>query len=102
MSRRRQAVLVSFAVAPVVAVGIFVGLVFATKSFLAPVIVALVAAGAVAALGSRLAGYGVEERETGKLVGWPICALLTSFLAIVVSIVIAIIVIVETCDNCFD
>ena len=102
MSRRRRAGFVSLVVAPLIAAALFVGLVFATKRFFVAVPVALVVAGAVAAVGSRRAGYGAEEPETGKLVGWTIGALLASFLAIVASIVVAILVIVETCDNCFD
>jgi Ca2+/H+ antiporter len=102
MSRRRRAGLVSFLVAPLLAVVIFVGLAFLTNHFGWSVVVALLVAGAVAAVGSRAAGYGAEEPEAGKVVGWTIGALLTSFLAIVVAVVITIIVIVETCDNCFE
>jgi Ca2+/H+ antiporter len=102
MSRRWRAGLLSLVLAPLLAVAIFVGLAFVTTHFGWSVFLALVVAGAVAAIGARAAGYGAEEPETGKLVGWTIGALLTSFLAIVVAVVIAIIVIAETCDGCFD
>jgi hypothetical protein len=99
MSRRRRAALVSFGLAPAVAVGVFVGLAFATSRLAPGLWAALLLGAAVAAIGARLAGY---RDETGKVVGWTCGAVLASFLAIVLAWVIALIVIVETCKGCFD
>jgi hypothetical protein len=92
---RRRAGLVSFVLAPLLAAGIFVVLVFSVDALAASVALALAIPGAVGAVSSRLAGY----REPKETVGWAIGAVLASALAIVLVVVIGIILISLACGG---
>ena len=99
MSRRRSAGLASFALAPILAVGVFFALAFAVHNLVVAAIVALAVAAVVAALGSRRAGYGGGEGE--KVASWTIGSLAASAIAIVVTLAIAIAITIATCEDCF-
>ena len=98
MSRRRSAGLASFALAPILAVGVFFALAFAVHNLVVAAIVALAVAAVVAALGSRRAGYGGEGE---KVAGWTIGSLGASAIAIMVALAIAIAITIPTCEDRF-